>query len=596
MPKLADPTDALGRSSDEDAEEDAVPQDSIDFALGFTSTAANLYTSHPPASQILELWNIYLENFDPLTKIVHPTLQSAIEKAIVDLSSLPKSLEALLFAVYGAAVLSLNDDDCHQRFGESRKALLSRYRLATKTALSRAKLMASVDLMVLQALLIHLLSTREVYGSRTLWTLTGVALRIAEGMGVHRDGSIVKLSPFETEMRRRIWWQLKLLDGDSAEASGSDKFGAFETDPRSTRLPASIDDDELHPDMPLGPVSTNRATDMIFCSLRFDLRTYWTRIAATQPQQSNGWPWTTDLAMNERDKAVDDFENFLETKYIRYCDPSQPIQLLATLLARTAVSTTRLIAHHPRTWLSDNQIPDSERRFVWDLSIKSIRQYNSVHLSRELQHFSWHAAFYFRWPAFIHVLDTLRASPLLEKATDAWHLIGEVFATHPDFVTNTKKALYVAVNNLCLKAYAAREGALAREGLPIPPAPSYISMFRKQREAANARRKIRESAPENKHATINSLPLDPQSVLKEPNTTFPTMRIPEQSTGLGTTALPELWPSDGNTRFPDSLPMFTNDTTNMEIDMLLAQNSSMEDPLDQTIDWAQWDALLGDFT
>ena len=279
--------EALESSSDDDVEEGDVAQDSIEFALGLSPTSIGRNSSHPPAEKILELWHVFLENFD-LTKVVYgPTLRLTIQKAIVDLISFPKSLEALLFAIYGAAVVSLNNHDCERRFGEPRKTLLARYRLATKAALSRAKLMGSANLAVLQALLIHLLSTREVYDSRTLWTLTGVALRIAEGMGLHRDGSLLNLSPFEIELRRRVWWQLKLLDGDTAEASGSDKFGALDTDPRSPKLPSDINDDELYKSMSSLPVSTDGATDMIFCALRFDLPTYWTTPIATPRQQCN---------------------------------------------------------------------------------------------------------------------------------------------------------------------------------------------------------------------------------------------------------------------------------------------------------------------
>jgi hypothetical protein len=539
---------------------------------------------------MLELWAVYMENFDPLTKIVHPTLQSTIQRATTS-SSLSKGQEALSFAIYAAAIVSLSDDDCQRRFSEPRQRLLSHYRQATKAALSRAKLMGSTDLAVLQAFLIHLLSTREVYDSRTLWNLTGVALRIAEGMGLHRDGALVGLSPLETEMRRRIWWQLKLLDGDSAEASGSDKFGAVNTDPRSTKLPTNLNDNQLSPDVASIPMSMNGATDMIFCSLRFDLRTYWTSAAA---MQASGWPWITNTAMDERDKALDEFESFLETKYIRYCDPSQPLHLLATLLARTAVSTSRLIAHHPRNWRGDDQIPDSERRYVWDLSIKSIKQYNSIHTNGELQRFSWHAAFYFRWHAFIHILDTLRANPLVEKATEVWQLIEEIFVTNPDFVKNTKKPLYVAVGKLCLKAYHAREGAFARAGTVMAPAPSYINEFRKQWEAATARRETREADTGSKEGAISGFPIGSQPIPEKHDF---TNGISAQLAGLVSTAPPEMnhslqsavWSSDLNVQLSNDLPVLAYENAGMEDDMLLDKDASMDF-------WVRWDALLGDFT
>ena len=597
----------------------------MDFVLGLTPTPVSIESSHPPANKIFELWNVFLERVDPLTKVVHgPTLQPAVHKAVLDLSSIPKSLEALLFAIYSAAVVSLKNHECEQRFGESRKALSSRYWLATRAALSRAKFIGSANLAVLQAFLIHLMSARDAYDSRTLWTLTGLALRIAEGMGLHRDGSFLELPLFETEIRRRMWWQLKMLDSRSAELSGSDKFGTLDTDPRIPKLPANINDDELYPSMSSFPTKANRATDMVFCSLRFEMRSFGTINTVERRQQGNdGSLWDSsgsNADLRERDKAIDELEKILEAKYARYCDPSQPIQLMALLVARGAVSIMRLIAHHPRRWRSEEQVPETERQNVWDLSMKLLRQYHMVNTSRELERFSWHAGFYFQWhagfyfqwQAFIHVLDTLRINPLVQEATEVWQLIDEMFETYPGWVTNTKKATYVAVGNLCLKAYSAREAALAKEGNPIPPAPSYIKTFRSQREAASERRRGQEAANKKAevlttvpHAAYQSRSMDTESrpdLKWEPFGNWPILPKPPQNTAFQFVGTEQSQPSTGSNTFwfpnhnaesASSASIFMDDYANMELDLLLAQDTNTEDPITQNIDWVKWDALLG---
>jgi hypothetical protein len=40
-----------------------------------------------------------------------------------------------------------------------------------------------------------------------------IIISIALNMGLHRDGALFKLDPFETEMRRRVWAILVMLDG-----------------------------------------------------------------------------------------------------------------------------------------------------------------------------------------------------------------------------------------------------------------------------------------------------------------------------------------------------------------------------------------------
>jgi hypothetical protein len=100
-------------------------------------------------------------------------------------------------------------DECERRLGQDREKLLSYYVSATKWALSRANFMGTSSIVVLQALTLHLYTIRLSYGPRTVWTLTGVVVRIAKAMGLHRDGAELGLPPFEAEIRRRIWFQIK---------------------------------------------------------------------------------------------------------------------------------------------------------------------------------------------------------------------------------------------------------------------------------------------------------------------------------------------------------------------------------------------------
>jgi hypothetical protein len=176
-----------------------------------------------------------------------------------------------MFAVYSAAVMSVDEIDCREYLGESRKTLLSRYIAATEAALSRARFMSTTNIVVLQALVLHLLSAREIYEPRAVWSLTGVAVRIAQSMGLERDGSSLGLRPFETEMRRRVWWQLKALDYQIAELCGLSKFRDLDPGPDSTKWPTNVNDDHFHPGMASSPSASSSLTDMSFVALRYEL-------------------------------------------------------------------------------------------------------------------------------------------------------------------------------------------------------------------------------------------------------------------------------------------------------------------------------------
>jgi hypothetical protein len=128
----------------------------------------------PPLETMEQLWDVFVENFDPLTKIVHvPTLRPAFEKAVRNITTIPRNFEALMFSIFSAAVLTLKDHDCQQRFSQTRRRMLAEYTTATEAALARAKFMATTSLVVLQALVIHLFAVRDNYEPRAMWTLTG---------------------------------------------------------------------------------------------------------------------------------------------------------------------------------------------------------------------------------------------------------------------------------------------------------------------------------------------------------------------------------------------------------------------------------------
>lgn len=223
----------------ENSSNDTSNLEASDNNLGFVLSSqpkSNTRSRHPPPERIHQLWQIFIENIDPLTKVVHvPTLRPATQKSASNIGTIPRSFEALMFAIYGAGVMSVKDDECKQRLCEPRKILLSRYISATRAVLSRAKFMGIISLVVPQASVLHLLSVRDIYKPRTLWSLTSVAVRIAQGMDLERDGVSLGLPPFETEMRRRIWWLLKTHDFRTAELCGLAKFRDLDTGAESTK-------------------------------------------------------------------------------------------------------------------------------------------------------------------------------------------------------------------------------------------------------------------------------------------------------------------------------------------------------------------------
>lgn len=122
---------------------------------------------HPSPVHIFKLWQTFLENVNPLLKILHtPTIQPHILEAMDNPQQMNRELEALMFSIYCISVISLTADDVEKSFGESRKKLFQIYRRGAQVAFKNASLMRTSSLMVLQAFVLYIVcvsSNFEIY-------------------------------------------------------------------------------------------------------------------------------------------------------------------------------------------------------------------------------------------------------------------------------------------------------------------------------------------------------------------------------------------------------------------------------------------------
>lgn len=193
------------------------------YIFGLSSTSVDMRALHPTPEVARQFWEAYKDSVEPLVKVLHiPTFEPTFNDALTYPEKVSKGLESLLFAIYYGAVTSTTTEECLRNWGEDRTSLLNRYRFALEQALARANFMYCDEIVILQAFVIFLILLRRNDDARKIWTLTGLVVRIAQTLGIHRDGSHFGLAPFEIEMRRRLWWQVCVLDARSSEDHGCD--------------------------------------------------------------------------------------------------------------------------------------------------------------------------------------------------------------------------------------------------------------------------------------------------------------------------------------------------------------------------------------
>lgn len=167
------------------------------------------------ADQKTHLWNIYKERVEPLTKLLHLPL---LEQAVLGYNPLNSSdgMQCIVLAAYYGAVTSLSEEECAVLFANGQAQILSRMREELEGLFAKALLLHTGDIRPLQALTLYLVFLRH-HDPRLSWKLSGLAIRLAQNFGLHREDSFRGLTKFEMEMRRRLWWQLATMDAPSAE-------------------------------------------------------------------------------------------------------------------------------------------------------------------------------------------------------------------------------------------------------------------------------------------------------------------------------------------------------------------------------------------
>lgn len=290
------------------------------FIFGYSSLVYDMSKLHPSPSQIFILWEIFKENVDPVLKILHgPTVKNVIMKAAVSASSLTKANESLFYSICFAAVISMTEDQCRSLLDEDKDKLMQKYRFATEQALARANFLNSSNLMVLQAFVMFLMVVKFIDTSRSIFALSGLAMSQAQAQGLHRDGTNFNLNPFDTEMRRRLWWHISLLDARSAEEHGSDP--AAHDQFYDTRLPLNVNDRDIWPGMTEAPQEQPGASDMTFCLIRFELGHFQKRLRIMASVEADKDKMRT---VEEKEQLIDATHRHMQEKYFQHCDANIP--------------------------------------------------------------------------------------------------------------------------------------------------------------------------------------------------------------------------------------------------------------------------------
>lgn len=297
---------------------------------------------------------------------------------------------------------------------------------------------------------------RQTYDSQTLWALSGLAIRIGQRIGLHRENISRGLSPFEAEIRRRLWWQIIILDRRSAQLCGASVCSDSLLD-KETRRPMNVNDSDLHPAMKEPPIEHVGVTEMLFCSVRYEIGEFMQNSKYWETYNGNDQMTNSFSSLTDKDKSIDELEKYLFQKYIKFCDPAISLHILTAYLAKGVACQIRRAVHRPRQCADTGEgLPQGEKDTIFSNSLKMIEIDNLAHADYRLRGYLWHINVFFPFEAFIYILCEINNS-IEEKLVDqAWQNIDQSYNHHPELSANTGNALFFAIGNLAIKAWKKR--------------------------------------------------------------------------------------------------------------------------------------------
>ncbi|KAE8386303.1 fungal-specific transcription factor domain-containing protein [Aspergillus alliaceus] len=405
----------------------------LDILPGLSCGSTDPSQLFPEPSLALRLWATYVKSVNPVLKILHiPTTQSAIIGTILDPRAAKPSSIALGFAIFFAAVTSLDNREASEVLPETRKTHLKRFATGMDQALVQGDYMSNPSVTELQALAIFVTCLRVHDIGRAVWVLIGTTIRLAQSIGLHRDGQLLKLRPFEAEMRRRLWWHLCLLDSRSPEDHGFEfTIDVFAQMPP---IPLNVNDSQLYPEMECLPAGSDSWTEMTFCLVQIEAAKILHPVLLTKG--SSAVASFQDLSTKR--KMIDDHIAYMQTKYLANYNPSNPLYMATFHHYHIACEKMKfMLQHREELYLHPRRESQDDLESMVKPSFKMaygvLERSYSLMASKCTAQFRWLFRAYTQWYALAYVLRCLSVYPQCAEADLAWDMVDKIFNSIDEF-------------------------------------------------------------------------------------------------------------------------------------------------------------------
>lgn len=377
----------------------------------------------------------YFENVHFIAKVVHwPSFQLQYDNfwtSVLAGLEPPAWQQAIVLSVLFAAVVSMSDQDVYSIFARPKAQIMENLQMGTEVALSKAQFLRATKLETLQALVIYMTPMCRDVISRAHSVLVGMAVRLAECMGLHRDPEgVYNSSPVECHVRRCVWFQLCFLDFRTCEGQGPRP--GIKREDYDTKFPANIDDADLLLANPRE--SKSRWTDMTMSRLRFE---------CTEMQRVI---WFDRLRIEKKRASlthilskIETFRKAMDAKYNPIINPDVPIQRYGQLVMNVMIRRLYIMVLHRYMNNASNRVPERLADLTIQSGLLSMESAIAIEREPELSKWKWYSGAYQQWHIAFLLITIIYSTPTVPNVDRIWNVIDFVF--EPDTsLSRTQKA------------------------------------------------------------------------------------------------------------------------------------------------------------
>lgn len=258
-------------------------------------------------------------------------------------------------------------------------------------------------------------------------------------MGLHLESSPSLHRPFAREMRRRLWWQICLLDSHAADDRA--KNPVVYADSFSTKFPSQINDEDLRVDLCEELEERQGFTDMTFGLICFEIVDIIRQLNYVPVRQLLQSPSRPQDQWTQRIDAAINVQRRVEERYLRHLKLARPFHWATRLVADIMTATMWLVVYRPLQKHPDNSPSQLPNPGILGLSVEVLERAHQLSTDPAASSFRWLSQTYVHWHALAVTIAELcvkREGPMVERA---WAILTPAFSEASQHVADSQEGM-----------------------------------------------------------------------------------------------------------------------------------------------------------